>query len=283
MMVGEEPSRREVLGSIGASASIGTLPDLASAQPAKTRQEVTIEERQLKTQQKARQEGRQAASSELVSDLSGMVEFETDFSLAPSESISISIETDDDDLNKRDPTILHVPLKPNKGFFHPDRGGVLLAITAQNDGRREVISSLAVTREAKPSFISHILGTNGQVEMKLFGEKKSNVGLVKKTYDSRYRNEHLSAQPDNREMIGPDNMIADVSCFTCTSVMEIACASFSYIGYEACMSAALSAGAFGPWAFTAATAFCAYIVANANTLSCAAGPPVICASAGACP
>ena len=282
-MVGEKPSRRKVLRGIGVGASVLALSDVAGAQSIDTDEDVNIREVEPKSQDIAKAESTSVMREGVVSDLSESAEKEAGFSPSPSESISVSVETDSDDLNEKDPSILHIPLKPSDGAYHSDNGGVLLAMTIQHEGERKPLVSLAVTREMQGNFTSKFLGWDDQVSMKVFGSSNEGAGLIEEHFDTPYRNQALHTPVSSTEADHFKTTVNGVGCWTCMTVMQVACASFSYVGTNACLSAALSSSAFGPWAFTAATAFCAYIVANANVLSCAAGPPAICASAGACP
>ncbi|WP_135663906.1 halocin C8-like domain-containing protein [Halorhabdus rudnickae] len=110
--------------------------------------------------------------------------------------------------------------------------------------------------------------------MKAYGKTENGMGTIDTVVDSSIEN---SQQKDEVTIAMPD-----LSCYGCSSIVGIACAGAASLSLSSCASAAISSGVFSPWAGGAVAAFCTYIVANAGTLSCAAGTTAICAGAGFC-
>ncbi|AGB37338.1 hypothetical protein Natoc_1531 [Natronococcus occultus SP4] len=190
-------------------------------------------------------------------------------------SIAIELVTSDPSVNNRNPAILHLPLASDDEEYTVDNGGVLMALVVDHGDDRVPIQAMGITREEAEDEISTQSsdGTEASVEMKVFGENEtSGLGLLETTADTPAREDSVSTQ----------SIHGSVGCEMCTTIIATACVGSSRITQTSCAKAAVSAGAFNPWAGGAAAAFCLYVVQNATTLTCTAAPGTICVGAGIC-
>lgn len=223
--------------------------------------------------------------------LASHIEDETGFNLDEESAVGVALETNDESLNERDPRILHLPMKPSSegnvslpGFtresgsaqseFSVDNGGVLLALTAREKGERTLATLMGMTRETSQSY-SLLAGTTETVDTKSFVVQNGSAKKHRERTGQPPVNSNWQAEVDpNTGTV--TTMDSGFTCWGCMAVVGIACATATTLSYSSCVSAAFASSVFSPWAFAAVGAFCTYIVANAGTLSCAAGATVIC-------
>lgn len=284
MIMVEKPSRRSVLKSVGASSVIATS-GIAAARPENGRANghqkkydgLEVVDYRVKTESEAREDLEAVRSTEEFDGLADTIDDESSLNVNfdPDSYPSIELITNEKQVNKRRPAIVHVPIEPSDGHIEPNNGGVLLAMTAERGNERLPLRALGITREPQTSQLS-IQSGRESIDVTAYGETGNGLGKVDSATDSPI------SPGDSNGGVSTQSFHGDISCFGCTSTVGIACAGAATLSISSCASAAISAGVFSPWAGGAAAAFCTYIVANAGTLSCAAGTTAICAGGGFC-
>ncbi len=228
-----------------------------------------------KSHSEAHKDAHAVLDDETVTELSDEINSSTNFGLSDDAFIAIELVTSDPSVNNRNPAILHLPLASDDEEYTVDNGGVLMALVVDHGDDRVPIQAMGITREETEDKISTQSsdGTEVSVEMKVFGENEtSGLGLLETTADTPAREDSVSTQ----------SIHGSVGCEMCTTIIATACVGSSRITQTSCAKAAVSAGAFNPWAGGAAAAFCLYVVQNATTLTCTAAPGTICVGAGIC-
>lgn len=287
-MVGK-PSRRSVLKSIGASGIVSTGSIAAGSQGngnaignGNKYDDLEIVDYEVKSKSEAKRDLAAVTDADEFGRLAATIE--DDSSLAvnfePESYPAIELVTNSKKVNKRRPAIVHVPIEPVDGHIDPNNGGVLLGMTAERGNERLPLRALGITREPQDR-VSRTAQLSTQsssesITVTAYGETNEGVGKVDSAGDTPI------TTGDSNGGISTQSFHGDISCFGCTSTVGIACAGAATLSISSCASAAISAGVFSPWAGGAAAAFCTYIVANAGTLSCAAGTTAICAGGGFC-
>jgi hypothetical protein len=304
-MSGDSINRRDVLKNAVLTSSIPMASGLASATGggngngngggrgngngnANGDRDVNITDMTSMSPDAVDEDVRAVVDREETRNLTSQVRDRTGFSLNDEFAVGLAIETDDQSLNAHDPRILHLPMMPKGSSLSPagkessgpefsiDNGGALLAITIRDKGERAIAGLTAMTRE-KSQDDSLLADNSPEVTTKSFVVQEGSVEKHReekgrKPMKSKWQSE-LGAQSAPVGTYGNGGF----TCWGCATVVGIACAGAATLSYTTCVSAAFASSVFSPTAGAAVAAFCTYIVANAGTLSCAAGTAAICA------
>lgn len=305
----ENVSRRNVLKNVG---GLGTVPLLSAAASARdgsqgrghgrskssgedadgwgrgrsghSEEDVSILAANPKDRSSGLDDANAVAEAYVTSNMASEVVDRTSFQQATDQSISFSIETDDAELNQRDPAITYIPFRPeNDHDLSVDNVGVMFVSSVVIDGERQAAASWAFSREDVSTQPGTQLSTQevseDSVVMRTYGQPQSDGQI--QTQDQKgsvtvTSEQVVQAQSDNQVSAQDTEM----SCWMCTIVVDAVCiAGASTITYSACLEAALATSALGPQAAGAVGTLCGYLVNTLNgAITCTAGTAAICGS-----
>ena len=269
-------SRRQVVKAIGASSAIATMPGIAAAKSSESDQNIELVDSRVKDKQEATKDVDPVQQSHTADEVSNSVAESTGFKLTYDTFVSVEIETSDDELNSYSPAIVYLPFEPNTTPTTADNGGALMALTIEEDGKRQPAAVLGITRETNPIRSQSVsYSSQDEVTVKAFGDDGNGIGKVSETSDS-------PVSDDSAAEYSTQVQVPDISCGACIAVIGTACAGSAALSVSSCASAAVATGAFNAFAGGAVAAFCTYVVANAGGVTCAAAPFSICAAAQQC-
>ena len=171
--------------------------------------------------------------------LASHIENETGFEVDDEFAVGIDIETNDEDLNARDPRIVHLPIKPagvgdistigpeseavpSQPEFSIDNGGVVMSLTVQVEGERTPATLMGMTRTKSQS--NSLLRKNSEeVDTKTFivenesaktHRERTDQQLLKDDWQSEFESDTPTVSPTDTRF----------TCWGCTSVVGLACA-----------------------------------------------------------
>lgn len=293
-------NRRSVLKTLGAGAAASAFPmtGVASAQQSAPEGGVEITGTTGVSPDAVEEDIQAVTEQSETRSLTSRIRGETGFQLDTEFAVGIDLETDDKEVNKQHPRVMHLPLKPTSAVgisgakstegtlssesdsdsdseYSIDNGGALLALTVLENGERKLAALMGITRE---KIQNRLLSTKSgeTVTTKSFVVEDGSAKVHRKNTGQETLKESWQAELGKTD---PTFTTADsgFTCWGCATVVGLACAGAATLSYSTCVSAAFASSAFSPAAGATVAAFCTYIVANAGTLSCAAGTAAICA------
>lgn len=292
-MADDSIRRRDVLKNIAFASVLPITTGVASARQPGTEDGVKITGTDGMNPDAVKKDVQAITEHDGAKALASRIEDETGFEMDDESPVGIDLETDDEALNAHDPRIMHLPMKPSgvgdvptvgstgrtvssQPEFSIDNGGVLMALTVRTKGERALAALMGMTREKFRSS-SLLASATEEVNTKSFVvEDGSAKKHRERTGQQPLKSEWQSELGMNTATVTPKGN-GGFTCYGCAAVVGIACAGAATLSYSTCVSAAFASSVFSPFAGAAVAAFCAYIVTNAGTLSCAVGTAAICA------
>lgn len=297
--------RRDILKKTTVASAFPMATGMASAQQSELDTDLEITEISRTSPDVIKEDIRAISRHDEAEVLASRIEDETGFEMNDEFAVGIDLETDDEELNARNPRIMHLPVLPpgvgdistveaaegavsSQPEFSIDNGSVLLALTVQEKGERTPAALMGITREKsekskkktgsvkKASGSGAVENDAGQVDTKSFVVKDGSAKRRQERTGRPLRSDWKTTV--ERKSAGVTAADSQFTCWGCATVVGVACAGAATLSMSSCASAAVASGAFSPLAGGAVSAFCLYIVSNAGTLSCAAGTAAICSS-----
>ena len=272
-----EFSRRELMkntSALGLSAfGLGTI---ASGTAAAQDREFAVTDATRLATSAAREELANARSVHQVEDLIAGIERDAKLSANPESPFALSVETDDAELNRVDPTVVFMGLKREGGYVTGRAAGILVTVVIDTtpdeaeSTRKPVMAFGLSSSEPKLSLAS---GSSDEFLMKSYKYSDDDGAAVvnRKTVESQ-------------AMAGGDVTSQDlVSCAICVPLVTQLCDyGTGTIGKYVCIEACLPFLAGSPLTYAACSASCILIVDALNNYGCAAGATAVCKAADLC-
>lgn len=229
-------------------------------------------------QSQAQAEFAQAQSFEQVGGLVAGMENDVDLSANTEKPFALSVETDDEQVNKANPSVVFLAMGRDNVVSRGNAAGLVVSVVADTtpeaaESNRKPVMAYGMTSEQSDTTLASS-GSSDDVLMKSYAyDESQGVSVVNQ--------DTVSSQEFTGGRVSPSQDL--IGCAICVPLVTQLCdKGTGTIGKMVCVKACTPFLASSPLGYAACAASCVIIVDTINNYGCAAGASAVCKAADLC-